>query len=185
MKKIIITTVFSIALMGCTHHSYIAGYGDANKYTITKGANSSNSKESPIIMKKLPEIGGDINILNAYPNATAFRMSGDYANNVAVTLAPSGELIYFPAPGDITADSEPVELGEGWWLNNQGIGPNSVFTKYTFAEYAALPSVPSIEQLKQSIIPGAKVTDFMELPYKIGSANQNIEEIKNFIKKGQ
>ena len=119
------------------------------------------------------------------PNATAFRMSGDYANNVAVTLAPSGELIYFPAPGDITADSEPVELGEGWWLNNQGIGPNSVFTKYTFAEYAALPSVPSIEQLKQSIIPGAKVTDFMELPYKIGSANQNIEEIKNFIKNGQ
>ena len=129
----------------------------------------------------MPEMVGSQQ-LSAMPDATAFRMSGDYANNVAVTLGPNGELLYFPAPTDITADSEPVELMDGWWLNNQGLGPNSVFTKYTFAEYASLPEVPSVEQLKLSVIPGAKVTDFMELPFKIGNTSQNIEEIKNFIK---
>lgn len=115
------------------------------------------------------------------PNATAFRMSGDFADNVAVTLNSVGELIYFPAPTDITADSAPVSLGEGWWLNCQGLGPNSVFTKYTFAEYSALSDTPTPEQIKNSIIPGAKVVQFIELPVKQNRALENIEEIKTYI----
>lgn len=116
------------------------------------------------------------------PNATAFRMSGDYANNVAVTVSPDGVLTYFPAPSDITADSAPIDLGNGWWLNCQGIGPNSVFTKYTFAEYASLPQAPDPQQLLQAVIPGAKVTQFIELPMKTEEAARNIDEVKAYLK---
>ena len=167
MKKIFTLLALTFTLMACTHHTY----------TVSETTNNS----TPRIREKMPEMVGP-QISSAVPDATAFRMSGDYAHNVAVTLNANGEFLYFPAPSDITADSEPVELVDGWWLNNQGLGPNSVFTKYTFAEYASLPATPSIEQLKLSIIPGAKVTGFMELPYKIGEANDNLEAVKDFVK---
>lgn len=139
---------------------------------------SENSKTS--LTASLPETSSKPR--NVMPDATAFRMSGDFQNNVAISLSPDGEIIYYPAPSDITADSAPINLGEGWWLNQQGIGPNSVFTSYTFAEYAALPEAPSIQQLKLSIIPGAKVTEFIELPMKFNEASGNIDAVKKYLK---
>ena len=116
------------------------------------------------------------------PKATAFRMSGDYADNVAVTVGADGNLTYFPDPKDITADSEPLNLGNGWWLNRQGLGKNSVFTKYKFDEYAELPQVPSLQQLKNAIIPGARFNQIIELPYSIGEASENIPLIIEYLK---
>ncbi len=69
--------------------------------------------------------------LAAVLKATAFRMSGPYQNNVAITVGPDGRITYFPAPSDISKNSAPVEIGDGWWLNRQGLGPGSVFTRYT------------------------------------------------------
>lgn len=146
----------------------------------TSPVSTTTEVPTEVTAVRLPETGSKP--VGLLPNATAFRMSGDYQNNVAVTLAPNGELSYFPAPTDITADSEPISLGKGWWLNRQGIGPRSVFTKYTFAQYAELTETPSIEQLKASIIPGAKVTDFMELPIKLDEATNNPDLAKSYLK---
>lgn len=121
--------------------------------------------------------------VKALPKATAFRMSGDYAGNVAITLDSQGNLTYFPDPSDISKNSEPVQLAEGWWLNRQGVGINSVFTRYTFAQYAALPSVPSVQELKAAIIPGARVTETISLPYAVGEAEAHLPEINEFLMK--
>lgn len=102
--------------------------------------------------------------------ASAFKMSGNYAKNVAVTLAPDGSLIYYPAPTDLSADSAPVEIGDGWWLNRQGLGSGSVFTKWTFDEYRALKSAPSPAEIKAAVISGARVTDFRRLPVAASKA---------------
>lgn len=120
---------------------------------------------------------------NVIPKATAFKMSGNYADNVAVTLNSNGDLTYFPAPTDISSASAPVKLADGWYLNRQGIGKNSVFTKYTFAEYSALPNVPSVSELKAAIIPDARVTEVIQLPYSINEAQDNIPQINEFLKK--
>ena len=104
--------------------------------------------------------------------ATAFKMSGDFAGHVAVTLGSNGRLAYFPAPTDISEYSQPVEIGDGWWFNRQGLGPQSVFTKWTFAEYMALPQTPSADEIKAAIIPDACVTDFRQLPITASEANQ-------------
>ena len=98
------------------------------------------------------------------PKPTAFRMSGDYADNVAVTLDAQGNLVYFPDPSDISEESKPIPLGDGWWLNRQGLSEKSVFTRYTFEEYSKLKNVPSIKELKASIIPGARVIQIRVLP---------------------
>ena len=116
------------------------------------------------------------------PKATAFRMTGDYADNVAITIGADGQLTYFPAPSDISKASAPTSLGGGWYLNNQGLSANSVFTKYTYEEYSKLPTVPSQDELKAAVIPGARVEDMIQLPYSISDAKNNINGIKEYIK---
>ncbi|MCH5239904.1 MAG: hypothetical protein J1F38_06745 [Muribaculaceae bacterium] len=187
MKKFILG-IMTIALMtSCSHKwgsTYVAGTSNLQSVKTAKTSASSDSSDS-----ENQKIGGPVTLpqigsrpVMYLPNATIFRMSGDYANNVAVTLSPNGELSYFPAPSDITADSKPISLGEGWWLNCQGIGPNSVFTNYTFSQYAELPQVPSTQQLKNSIIPGAKVTQFKEIPVKLIEVQRNPDLAKEYIK---
>lgn len=138
----------SLALLAsCSHKS-------------TAGVTADNDDLKPVPM--------EVNTQNSRPHlmrakATLFKMSGDYADNVAVTIGPDGNLSYFPAPTDLTDQSAPEEVGEGWWLNRQGLGPNSVFTKYTFSEYRALKTVPTPEEIKAAIIPGAHVTEFRQL----------------------
>lgn len=107
------------------------------------------------------------------PKATAFRIDGDYSNHVAVTLSPDGKLLYYPAPTDITPNSKPIQLADGWWLNRQGAPAGSVFLKYTFDEYAALPATPTQQELIKAIIPGARFTDFATLPISMTEAEAN------------
>lgn len=161
MKKTLILSMAVFLMVSCSHKT--TGESGKSVQPVSLPATSSKPR-------------------NVMPDATAFRMSGDYANNVAITLTPDGGILYYPAPTDITADSEPIELVDGWWLNCQGIGANSVFTKYTFAEYASLPEAPSPDQLLKAVIPGAKVTEFIELPVKFNEAANNIDEIKKYLK---
>ena len=112
------------------------------------------------------------------PRATVFRMSGPYADHVAVTLGADGNLTYFPAPTDISENSLPVYLGKGWWLNRQGLGPNSVFTSWTMAEYARLSSTPTAAQIKAHIIPDAHVTEFRSTSVLLPDAMQELSTIK-------
>lgn len=138
--------------------------------TVTNG-NGGTETATP---EPVPMPGNEMNSRPhlARAKATLFKMSGDYANNVAVTLGADGNLLYFPAPTDITPESAPVEVGDGWWLNRQGIGENSVFTKYTFEEYSALKTVPTVEELKAAIIPGARVTEYRILAIPAAEAKK-------------
>ncbi len=169
MKRIFTFCAIMMMIASCSHKNAVD--------------NADNS-----VVTKQAIIGGvtvgyrDSHPRNYIPNATAFRMSGDYADNVAVTLNSDGSLSYFPDPADITENSKPVSLGDRWYLNRQGISRGSVFTKYTFSEYSKLKSVPSIQELKAAIIPGAKVTEMRELPFSINDAQQNLDSIRSYLK---
>ena len=134
----------------------------------------------PEVVKMVEPIGS--RPLGTILKATAFKMTGDYSNNVAITLNEDGTLAYYPATSDITENSRPVELEDGWWLNRQGLSPNSVFTRYTFEEYENLSSVPTQEELKAAIIPGARVSDWKRLSYPAGEAMKYLPQIKEELK---
>ena len=177
MKKLIYLIPLLTMVISCSHKTtavsdsnVVAGYPGA-----TSQVESSSQPEEKIESVRMKPRG-------FVPKATAFRMNGDFSDNVAITLDSEGNLIYFPAPTDITADSKPLELVDGWWLNRQGIGQNSVFTTYTFAEYSELPAAPSPEQLKKAVIPGSRVTQIYELPYPVGEAYDHISEINTLLK---
>lgn len=114
--------------------------------------------------------GADTPVGVSAPKAVAYRMSGDYADNVPVTLAADGAIISYPAPGDLTDRSAPLPLADGWWLDRRGISANSVFTRYTYSEYRALPAAPTPAELKASLIPGARVTATLQLPMTVAEA---------------
>lgn len=108
---------------------------------------------------------------NYVPKATVFQMNGDYADKVGVTLNPDGSLAYYPDPTDISpANSTPVALADGWWLNRQGLSDGSVFTRWTFAEYAAMKQPPSQAEIIEAIIPDARVTEMLTLPVTLSEA---------------
>lgn len=186
MKKIfVVVSLMAILLGACSHKTSqtIDTSGYYGSSGVAFGYNHLGDPSTGDEIKTVKMQPADSKPVTMIPNATAFRMSGNYSDNVAISLNPQGELTYFPAPSDITADSAPISLGDGWWLNCQGLGPNSVFTKYTFAEYSALPATPSPNQLKLDIIPGAKVTEFIELPMKLNEAIQNLDEVKAYLRK--
>ncbi|MBD5322201.1 MAG: hypothetical protein K2G05_08335 [Duncaniella sp.] len=103
------------------------------------------------------------------PNAHIYRTSIDVDALVPVTVNPAtGQLISYPAPTDITGASMPVVLKDGWLLDRRGVGADTRFINYTYSQYHDLAEAPSVERLLQSIVPDARVTEIVELPYKIG-----------------
>lgn len=151
MKKLICMAAVGAMLASCSSKSDIV--------TITTTTTSPEPRQLPTEQP-----------LGMVLKATAFRMSGDYADRVAVTVGPDGRLTYYPAPSDLGAASAPTEIGDGWWLNRQGLGPGSVFTRWTFEEYRALKTPPTPEEIKAAIIPGATVTEFRRLPVEASKA---------------
>ncbi len=110
------------------------------------------------------------------PRATVYRMSGDYSCNVPITIGTDGEATSYPAPSDLSETSMPVDMGGGLWLDRRGVGLRSVFTRYTYAEYMALPQAPAPQRLRRAVIPGARVTAVYPLPMAIGADSAEVAD---------
>lgn len=114
-----------------------------------------------------PEIPADSSgpMASYMPMAQIYRTSGDYDCNVPVALDASGTgIVSFPAPSDLSAQSEPVRLEGGYLLDRRGVSANTAFISYTYKEYSALAAPPSLKELMASVIPGARVVEIVSLP---------------------
>lgn len=156
MKKYVGCVAAAMLMVGCSPKS-----------------NDKNVSSSDVQGETVPVV----RVLDSQPlgmvlKATAFKMSGDYADKVAVTLDNNGNLVYYPAPTDLSSESVPTAIGDGWYLNRQGLGDGSVFTKWTFAEYRAMKTAPTPDEIKKAIIPGATVTEFRQLPISASKARE-------------
>lgn len=122
----------------------------------------------------------------AMPKALLYKTSGNYNDKVPVQVsADSGQLISFPAPTDIPANPEPIRLVYGWLLSPVGVSANSVFTRWTYAEYRALAAPPSPDEILAAIIPGAKVTMTMQAPMTQSEALADTTAVNEFIMANQ
>lgn len=115
------------------------------------------------------------------PAAVAYRTNGDYADNVPVNISADGELTSYPAPGDLR-NASPVPLADGYWLDRRGVGRNTVFTRYTYNGYSALPEAPLPDQIKQNIIAGSHVTSLIVLPMTIDEALSDTAAVNAYIR---
>jgi hypothetical protein len=90
------------------------------------------------------------------PLAIVYKTKSDYNNLVPVILSEDKtKIISFPHPSDIKigdAFTTPTILNDGYLLDNRGIGQNVAFLKYTYEEYANFKTLPSVNDLYESII---------------------------------
>ncbi len=108
-------------------------------------------------------------------------MTGDYSRNIPVQLGPDGNIASFPAPSDVEGQ-QPIALANGWWLDCRGVSASSVFTAYTYDEYAKLTSTPTLAQIKASIIPGARIKEIHILPMTPEQAEADTAAINTIIR---
>lgn len=131
-----------------------------------------------------PAIGQAAGEKAALPKARIYRMNGDFAKLVPVTLSADGKSVAnFPAPSDLK-EAQPIDLGDGWWLDRRGIGPNSAFTIYSYENYSKMASAPTTAQLLNSLNRGARITRIVDMPfpYSSGCEEKCKEEIANGLK---
>lgn len=114
-------------------------------------------------------------------NALLYKTAGDYSDYVPVQLAQDGSLLSFPAPTDIPESPRPVQLADGWLLSPVGVTARSVFTRYTWEEYRALPAAPTPGQLLEAVIPGSGVTATLAAPFPAQEALADTTAVNNFI----
>lgn len=117
----------------------------------------------------------------ALPKAILYKMSGDYADRVPVQMAADGQLISFPAPTDIPSNPEPIKLVGGWLISPVGVSSSSVFTRWTYTQYRALSQTPTPEEIRAAVIPGAKVTMTMAVPFTVSEALADTAAVNEFI----
>lgn len=115
------------------------------------------------------------------PRAVAYRTDGNFADNVPVQVSPEGVLLSYPAPSDVRG-AAPLPLADGYLLDRRGVGPNTVFTRYTYAAYGALPEAPQPEEILSSVIPGSRVTSAVELPMTMEEAVADTAAVNAYIR---
>lgn len=117
------------------------------------------------------------------PKAVVYKTSAPSADLVPVQLNDKGELVSFPAPSDLTANSTPLPLTDGFWLDRRGITATSAFTRWTYAEYRAMKQAPSPAEILNNINPAIKVTTVMQLPMTLTEAEADTAVVNAIITK--
>lgn len=130
------------------------------------GSSKQATSQDAVEPVKVEETATGIANSNMLPKAIIYKTNGDYADYVPVTLnSTHNALVSFPAPGDLRS-SEPLALADGFLLDRRGISPNTAFTRWTYAEYSALPTTPSPAEIMANIIPDVRVTAIYRMPFE-------------------
>ncbi len=129
----------------------------------------------PVVSKKQP--------VAPRPKARIYKTTGDYRNNVPVTVV-DGKVVSFPAVSDINPAMLPIVLADNYLLDRRGISVNTVFTSFTYEAYSSLPATPSVNELKAAIITGAVVTEIIELPFDTPTAVGDTARCNDLIRSG-
>ncbi|MCM1319336.1 MAG: hypothetical protein NC217_03020 [Muribaculaceae bacterium] len=132
---------------------------------------------------QLPLIGSEV---QAMPMAIVYQTDGDNAMDlVPITLSADGKtIVSYPAPSDLNEGQTPIDLGDGWWLDRRGIGPNTVFTTYTYEDYEAMKQAPSIKDLMNHIDRNAHITRMIELPITAAEAAADPAVVRAYTESG-
>jgi len=118
----------------------------------------------------------------AGPPTYIYKTKADYSNLVPVNLSDDkSTIISFPHPKDIYYNGElaiPVELTDGYLLDNRGISENVAFLNITYADYSKLKNTPSVDSLYSLIIEKEPLVEL----YFCGNRHQYKDEVKQLNK---
>ena len=120
-------------------------------------------------------------------NVVVYKSKSDYSNNVPIMYSKElGSIISYPAPTDVERFKElkPIELSEGYLLDQIGVNLRTVYLEYSLDEYSEFREAPSLETMTKKIL---EYSPFVEL-YDIGQPNEknnSIDKLNKLIKSGE
>jgi hypothetical protein len=101
------------------------------------------------------------------PKAIVYKTKMDWSDRIPIILnGEKTEIISYPSPHDISIEGNlktPTALKKGFFLDNYGVGPNSVFISLTYAVYAKRKVAPSLDSLYLLIIDKNPITEMWDL----------------------
>ncbi len=154
-------------MVGCSHRT--------TTDVVTVPTIKNTARKEPAERRKL-----DSQPVMALRPMMVYKMSGDYADLVPVTLDSKGKIVSYPDPVDITEGCRPVALGDGWYLDRRGVSASSAFTDYTYAQYHALEQVPPMDTLQSHIVVRNAIVDIWDC----GQKERSIAELQQLVKDG-
>ena len=129
------------------------------------------------------------------PHVFIYKTKHDYKNNVPVLLSEDKtQIVSYPHPTDLIIGGNlalPLQLQNGYLLDNRGINKNVAFLKYTYQEYSNFKSAPKLEELYKNIIDKDPLTElydcgkkasFVDLKKQINEIIANKQLAEKFIK---
>lgn len=153
--------------------SMLAGCGCSRRVSDAAGGASSAGLPEPQPTPVAMPVKGGVRPAKMVAKVHIYKTNGDYDNNVPVTLDASRTgVVAFPAPSDLSAASTPVKLADGYLLDRRGVGANTAFTRYTYPEYEAMAQPPTTDELLRAVIPDARVTEVVEMPFSVGTGDE-------------
>jgi len=121
------------------------------------------------------------NAFSPAPKVIIYQTKTDYSKLVPVILSDDKKSVEsYPDIKDVYFNGKlayPIQLHNGYWLDNRGITKNAAFIKLTYEEYSKLSKTPSPEELINMII---DIQPFVSM-YSCGSRSsfKNIENELN------
>ena len=119
------------------------------------------------------------------PPLYIYQTKADYHRFVPIGLSDDRKsVVSYPDPSDLRYGIPPEKLARGYWLDTRGIGLQVAYTNYTYLEYAALSSPPSLDTLMSRLADADPLTRFCHC----GNWNEFKDvkkELNQLIRKGQ
>lgn len=116
-----------------------------------------------------------------------YKTRADYRNLVPVVLSEDRKsIVSYPHPADVkTANGyqTPTSLHNGYLLDNRGVSKSVAFLKYSYEEYAALSSPPTLPELYAAIKDKTPLTELCDCGSRTAYKNRETE-INDLIDKG-
>lgn len=149
-------TIVMLALSICTCSCKTSKQAEEVQGVVEKPGLIDGITETPPPVEDKP-------VMKAAAHTVIFKADTAYALNVPVSVTSDGSaVIYIPDPS--AAKSAPVRLADGYWLATVPVTRQSMFTDYSYSDYAALSSKPSAAEIKKHLIKGERPTSIVKLP---------------------
>ena len=135
----------------------------------------------PLVNEERPVVA--LQPASSMPHVIIYKTTRDYSQNVPVIMDASRQrIVSDPDPADLRGNCRPQALTNGFLLDNRGIGETVAFLSYTYDEYAALKSAPTMQQLLYSIIDRHPLTAITDCGSRSDFSGNLVDAVNEYIR---
>ncbi len=128
------------------------------------------------------------NVVKVPAQTIIYKTKANFNNLVPVGLSENKkEVVSLPAPTDLLNGNNlrtPIQLHNGYLLDQRGIGPNTAFIKTTYQEYSKRNQPMSSPEILNNIKEADPIVEMYSCKYK-GSSGELVDWLNDLIDKGQ